>query len=187
MPSISVACAGRGAFLGIACTGVYCRGRVGFSLDSPNRPGRSGACSTPRRWQLGTWRCTASVSRHNALLLSCELRRLRFSQRRSLAGACASTGLVLALQRGGFGAAAIPALVGRARILVRRTSGASGASCASCASGALLCSVGSILFNYMWYNTNDKDDPQSRTIRVTGLLRAMKSVMGRLGPSMWSP
>ena len=68
-------------------------------------------------------------------------------------------------------------------------SGASGASCASCASGALSCSVGSILFNYTWsrYNTNDKDDPRSRTtlpsrsvrrkrmcLRVTGPLRAMK-------------
>ena len=68
-------------------------------------------------------------------------------------------------------------------------SGASGASCASCASGALSCLVGSILFNYTWsrYNTNDKDDPRSRTtlpsrsvrrkrmcLRVTGPLRAMK-------------
>ena len=59
---------------------------------------------------------------------------------------------------------------------------ACGASCASCAS------VRSAPFNYTWsrYNTNDKDNPRSRTtlpsrsvrrkmcLRVTGPLRAMK-------------
>ena len=60
------------------------------------------------------------------------------------------------------------------------------ASCASCASGAS-CSVGSIYYTWSRYNTNDKDDPRSRTtlpsrsvsrkrmcLRVTGPLRAMK-------------
>ena len=134
---------------------------------------------------------------------SCKLRRLRWCLSRCLCR-CLSRRLCWCRPSGGgfglrFGAAGsvgtscfglfllpggLPRRFGSAGAASCAASGA--ASCASCASGAS-CSIGSIYYTWSRYNTNDKDDPRSRTtlpsrsvsrkrmcLRVTGPLRAMK-------------
>ena len=130
-----------------------------------------------------------------ALLLSCELRCLnRWCLRwrclrwyASAGGASAGGASAGVVSTGGFG-------------LRFGAAGSVGTSCFGLfllpgglprrfGTGASGAAIGSILFNYTWsrYNTNDKDDPRSRTtlpsrlisrkricLRVTGPLRAMK-------------
>ena len=133
-----------------------------------------------RWWRLRRWWCLNRCRLNRRLWLA--LWSSRLSRHVLLRFVLAPRGLPRR-----FGSGAASGAASCAACSCAACSGAARASCASCASAS--CSVGSILFNYTWsrYNTNDKDDPRSRTtlpsrsvkrkrmcLRVTGPLRAMK-------------